>query len=82
MRSFASVALRKWLNNRTPYHFDFFSLDFNDELSGIYGYVLKRQSEYTKHAVNRIMSFYEDFHHVVIIGHSMVNLFCFIFKEC
>lgn len=73
VRSLASVALRKWLDNRTPFHFDFFSVDFNEEISGMYGYVLERQSQYVKHVVQNIMSFYEEYHHVVIVGHSMVK---------
>jgi hypothetical protein len=45
VRSLASVALRKAIDE-TKYktHFDFFTLDFAEEMSGIYGGVLQDQS--------------------------------------
>jgi len=80
VRSFASVALRKWLDNRTPFHFDFFSVDFNEEMSGMYGYVLERQGQYVKRVIEKITSLYEEYHHIVIIGHSMVLIHNHLFK--
>ena len=73
MRSFASVALYKAIDMKVPFHFDFFTIDFNEEASGLYGYVLDRQLAYSRLALNHIINLYEDFHHVVIIGHSMVS---------
>ena len=45
VRSLASVALRKAIDE-TKYktHFDFFTLDFAEEMSGVYGGVLQDQS--------------------------------------
>lgn len=71
VRSLASVALRKYLDNGTPYHFDFFTLDFNSEYSGLYGYVLENQQKFMKAAIEKIGGFYKDFQKVILIGHSM-----------
>jgi glycosylphosphatidylinositol deacylase len=45
VRSLASVALRKAIDE-TKYrtHFDFFAVDFGEEMSGLYGGVLQDQS--------------------------------------
>jgi glycosylphosphatidylinositol deacylase len=47
VRSLASVALRKAID-MTKYktHFDFFTLDFGEEMSAIYGPVLDDQSNF------------------------------------
>ena len=45
VRSLASVALRKAIDeSRYKTHFDFFTLDFGEEMSGLYGGVLQDQS--------------------------------------
>lgn len=45
VRSLASVALRKAIDE-TKYktHFDFFTVDFGEEISGLFGGVLQDQS--------------------------------------
>lgn len=47
VRSLASVALRKAIDD-TKYkiHFDYFSVDFGEEYSGLYGGVLQDQSRF------------------------------------
>lgn len=71
VRSFASVALQKYLDVGTNFHFDFFTVDLNEEFSALYGYTLERQVEFVKQALVKIVNLYEEFHQVVLIGHSM-----------
>lgn len=77
VRSFASIALRKALNSRQGFHFDFFAVELNNELSGLNGALLNEQMLYVNHSVNRILQLYDDRRRlqpesVIIIGHSMV----------
>lgn len=79
VRSMASVALRKALEQSNyRLHFDYFSVDFNEEFSAIYGGVLEDQSSFLAHCVDMILSLYEDTtkgpRSVVIIGHSIGGL--------
>lgn len=47
VRSIASVALRKAIDiSKYKTHFDFFTLDFGEEMSAIYGPVLDDQSKF------------------------------------
>lgn len=82
-RSFSSVALRKALHSRTPFHFDHFALDLNEELSGLNGALLFDQLTYANASIYRILELYQGRknppHSVVLIGHSMV---CLIFLNC
>nr|CAI5842301.1 unnamed protein product [Callosobruchus analis] len=75
VRSLSSVALRKMLSDGIPYHFDYFTLDLNNELSGVYGPLLFDQLEYVNSSLYRILELYERNHNkpksVVVIGHSM-----------
>ncbi|KAF6201594.1 hypothetical protein GE061_003986 [Apolygus lucorum] len=77
VRSIASVALRKHLKDRTPFHFDFFSLDLNEEYTGLFGGFLRDQTKFAAHAVEKILQLYKGDNgpsSVVIIGHSMGGL--------
>ncbi|XP_072396042.1 GPI inositol-deacylase [Diabrotica undecimpunctata] len=75
VRSLSSVALRKWLNSRTSYHFDYFAVDLNEEYSGLYGPLLFDQLRYVNASLHRILELYEDRQQppesVVVVGHSM-----------
>lgn len=77
MRSLASIALRKALNSETRFHFDYFTVDLNNEFSGLNGALLYEQSRYVNLSIKRILQFYENNKHqaksVILIGHSMVN---------
>lgn len=76
MRSLASVALRKALSDRPGFHFDYFTVDLNDELSGLNGALLRDQLEYVNSSVYTILDLYRRTERppksVVLIGHSMV----------
>ncbi|EFN88696.1 GPI inositol-deacylase, partial [Harpegnathos saltator] len=72
VRSIASVSLRKSLKNRTPFHFDFFTVSFNKDYSALYGGVLMEQTIYVSHCIKTILSLYKGkMDSVILIGHSM-----------
>ena len=86
VRSIASVALRKTLDDddydgkySKSIHFDYFAVDFGEELSAVYGGVLDDQSSFTALAVKKILQMYSDSKtkkgtppsSVVLIGHSI-----------
>ncbi|CAG9812524.1 unnamed protein product [Phaedon cochleariae] len=75
VRSISSVALRKSLDSRINYHFDYFTVDFNEELSGLYGPLLFEQLHYVNKSLHRILELYKDGQNkprsVIIVGHSI-----------
>ncbi|KAK7067050.1 GPI inositol-deacylase [Halocaridina rubra] len=75
VRSLASVAYRKALDDETYFHFNFFSVDLNSELGAFYGPALKRQTEFVAYAIKQILRIYEGSMNppksVVLVGHSM-----------
>lgn len=76
-RSLASVALRMALNSRSPFHFDFFMVDFNEDLSGIYGGVLENEVNFVQASINQIVGLYRTNVSVILIGHSAVSFWIF-----
>ncbi|XP_059047007.1 GPI inositol-deacylase [Achroia grisella] len=80
-RSLASVALRKALDSGNEYHFDYFTISYNEELSALYGGVLQDQTEFASACISRILSLYKSNRYtknvptsVILIGHSMGGL--------
>ncbi|XP_045541638.1 GPI inositol-deacylase-like [Papilio machaon] len=77
-RSLASVALRKAISKGYDYHFDFFTISYNEELSAFSGSVLEGQSEFAAMSVSQILCLYKSNKSVptsvIIIGHSMGGL--------
>ncbi|KRT81140.1 hydrolase, partial [Oryctes borbonicus] len=75
VRSLASVALRKALNSRPGFHFDYFTIDYNEEFSGLNGALLHDQVLYAQQSIYRIMELYASTPDkptsIVLIGHSM-----------
>ncbi|XP_068212872.1 GPI inositol-deacylase [Palaemon carinicauda] len=75
VRSLASVAYRKALDDETDFHFNFFTVDLNEELGAFYGPALKRQTEFVTYAIKRILKLYDDRvrkpKSIVLVGHSM-----------
>ena len=70
----ASVAHKKVKDNKINYHFNYYVLDFQEELSGIFGGVLKYQTEFAHFCVKHILSLYKQNvsrTSVVLVGHSM-----------
>ncbi|XP_054720836.1 GPI inositol-deacylase-like [Uloborus diversus] len=73
VRSLASVALRMGHSLQTSQssdHFNFFTIDFNEEISGLYGGTLQEQTEFVAECINHIISIYSS-KKIVLIGHSM-----------
>ncbi|KAI4456728.1 negative regulator of vesicle formation-related [Holotrichia oblita] len=74
-RSLASVALRKAIDSRLGHHFDYFTIDFNDELSALNGVLLYDQVLYAQQSIYRILELYASNKNkptsVVLVGHSM-----------
>lgn len=81
VRSLASVALRKALSDRPGFHFDYFTVDLNEELNGINGALLVDQTLFVNYSIARILELYKNSSRppksVILIGHSMVyvNIF-------
>ncbi|CAG4983045.1 unnamed protein product [Colias eurytheme] len=80
-RSLASVALRKALSKGYENHFDYFTISYNEELSGLYGGVLQSQTQFAAACVSKILSLYKNHKYtklipssVILIGHSMGGL--------
>ena len=78
VRSLASVALRKALEMDKKYRtrFDFFAVDFDEELSALSGSVLKDQHEFVIKSIGHILGMYKKGaagspRSVVLIGHSI-----------
>ncbi|XP_037939249.1 GPI inositol-deacylase isoform X2 [Teleopsis dalmanni] len=74
-RSLASVAIRKALDDGNNIHMDYFTVDFNDELSAIYGGYLEDQKLFLKICIKSVLALYKHLDNnnksVVLIGHSM-----------
>lgn len=71
------MALRKALNTRTPFHFDYFTIDLNSEFSALYGPILFEQQEYILSAIDRVLELYKNSPskptQVALVGHSVVS---------
>lgn len=99
-RSFASVALRKGIDNNWTKHLDyftgkikgnfnsfcdsfnfeqsfFFTVDFNEEYSALFGGILDDQKLYLELCIQTVLKLYKDSPNppksVSIVAHSMVN---------
>ncbi|KAM7097367.1 GPI inositol-deacylase isoform 2-T2 [Ciconia maguari] len=78
VRSLGSIALRKAEDVDFKYHFNFFSVNFNEELVALYGGSLQRQTKFVHECVKVILKLYRDREFaptsVAIVGHSMGGL--------
>uniref|UniRef100_A0A2K5ZN14 GPI inositol-deacylase n=1 Tax=Mandrillus leucophaeus TaxID=9568 RepID=A0A2K5ZN14_MANLE len=78
VRSIGSIALRKAEDIDFKYHFDFFSVNFNEELVALYGGTLQKQTKFVHECIKTILKLYkgQEFapKSVAIIGHSMGGL--------
>ncbi|XP_059822916.1 GPI inositol-deacylase isoform X2 [Hypanus sabinus] len=75
VRSLGSVALRKAEDIHNKFHFDFYSIDFNEELVALYGGSLEKQTKFVHACIKVILKLYKDQKgapsSVAIVGHSM-----------
>ena len=73
----ATVALRMFDASQHANHFDYFTLDFNEELSGVYGGVLRSQIQFARECVEHVLSLYaaesnfEAPSSIILVGHSV-----------
>ncbi|NXK91317.1 PGAP1 deacylase, partial [Formicarius rufipectus] len=78
VRSLGSIALRKAEDVDFKYHFNFFSVNFNEELVALYGGSLQRQTKFVHECIKVILKLYRDEEFaptsVAIVGHSMGGL--------
>lgn len=58
VRSLGSIALRKAEDVDFKYHFDFFSVNFNEELVALYGGSLQRQTKFVHECIKVILKLY------------------------
>lgn len=65
-------------SERSNYHFNYFSVDYQEELSALYGPFLNQQTEYLSHCITRILQCYSHLKEkpisVIAVGHSMGGL--------
>ncbi|OXB57084.1 hypothetical protein ASZ78_002372 [Callipepla squamata] len=77
-RSLGSIALRKAEDLDFKYHFNFFSVNFNEELVALYGGTLQRQTKFVHECLKVILKLYKGQEFaptsVAIVGHSMGGL--------
>lgn len=72
VRSLASVALRKAREQyEAGIHLDYYTIDFDEELSAVYGGYMYHQQSFLKHCIRTILSLYRQPSQIVLIGHSM-----------
>jgi len=71
VRSLASVSLRKSEDIHNKVWFDYFSTDFNEELSGLVGSLLEKQTQFSIKVIKHILSYYKKSRKIVLVGHSM-----------
>ena len=71
VRSLASVALRKAERHRN--HFNYFTTDFDEDFSGLYGGVLMAQVNFVHSCLKHIVKIYgkKESISLILIGHSM-----------
>ncbi|CAF1364230.1 unnamed protein product [Adineta ricciae] len=70
VRSLGSVAYR--MNEQQQ--LDYFSIDFNEELSALFGGVLEQQAQFVSHAIQTILSLYKTSKTVILVGNSIGGL--------
>ena len=68
--------MRKSMSNRNE--FDYFTIDFNEQLSAFVGSILPKQIAFLNHSIEKVLSLYR-YHDsnqnrkpLILIGHSMV----------
>ncbi|XP_030567744.1 GPI inositol-deacylase [Drosophila novamexicana] len=72
VRSLASVALRKAREHPDAgIHLDYYTIDYDEELSAAYGGYMYHQQSFLKHCIRTIAALYGQTSPIVLIGHSM-----------
>jgi glycosylphosphatidylinositol deacylase len=71
VRSLGSVAYRMGDQKK---RLDYFSIDFNEELSALFGGVLEQQTEFIAYAIQKILSLYQTNKTIILVGNSIGGL--------
>ncbi|XKL67124.1 hypothetical protein PGB90_010544 [Kerria lacca] len=74
VRSLASVTTHRTMDLQSIFHFDFYTIDFNGELSALFGGTLRDQHEFIVSCISKVLNLYPIPNRpksVIIIGHSM-----------
>ncbi|CAF0811000.1 unnamed protein product [Rotaria sp. Silwood1] len=71
VRSLGSVAYRMGDQQK---QLDFFSIDFNEELSALFGGVLEQQTEFVAYSIQKILSLYKINRTIILVGNSIGGL--------
>ncbi|XP_063901046.1 uncharacterized protein LOC135120639 isoform X2 [Zophobas morio] len=72
VRALASVSTQMSKNINNSINFDYFAVDFNEELTAMYGVLALRQTEYVGRCIAQILEYYNNkTKKIVIIGYSM-----------
>ncbi|CAF0933696.1 unnamed protein product [Rotaria sordida] len=71
VRSLGSVAYRMGDKQK---QLDFFSIDFNEELSALFGGVLEQQTEFVAYSIQTILSLYKVNRTIILVGNSIGGL--------
>ncbi|XP_058983673.1 GPI inositol-deacylase-like isoform X1 [Musca domestica] len=75
VRSLASVALRKGMDNDRGIHMDYFTVNFEEQLSALYGGYLENQKLFLRIAILAVRTLYKEANNVdksiILVGHSM-----------
>lgn len=72
VRSLGSVAYRLGENQKEK--LDYFSIDFNEEISALFGGVLDQQMEFVRHSIERILKLYKKPRTIILVGNSIGGL--------
>ncbi|XP_056019251.1 GPI inositol-deacylase-like [Ostrea edulis] len=74
-RSLASVSLRRAMDKRTYFFFNYFTVDFDEDLTALFGGVLQDQTEFVHTCIKKILRLYKNAENkpstVILVGHSM-----------
>lgn len=62
----------------TAYNFNYFAVDFNEEIGALFGPLLDRQTEFVEQSIKKILSLYQNEPNnpksVILVGHSTVRI--------
>ena len=75
VRSLGSVSLRKSEDVQLKIWFDYFSVDFNEELSGLVGTLLQEQTQFVARVVDHILTLYKGGWSVATGGYEFFKSF-------
>ncbi|XP_064627680.1 GPI inositol-deacylase-like isoform X2 [Lineus longissimus] len=75
VRSLGSVSLWRTRDKMATYHFNYFSVDFDEEMSGMSGSLLRKETYFVHHSIKKILKLYKKAKNpptsVLLVGHSM-----------